>query len=111
MFVFDDNKPFIVLPICYHPTTVLALDDERQFLDTLELEISDHVPLLCFDNPDAALKYIYKKVEHSRYRLQRVYILAEKMIQKIVDLQECWKRPCKTFYILAPKTCTRLSIQ
>lgn len=58
MFVFDDDKPFIVLPVCYHPTTVLVVDDERQFLNTLKTGVSDHLSLLCFDNPDDALKYI-----------------------------------------------------
>lgn len=58
MFVFDKDKPFIVMPVCYHPTTVLVVDDERQFLNTLKTGVSDHLSLLCFDNPDAALEYI-----------------------------------------------------
>ena len=58
MFVLDDDKPFFVLPVCYHPTTVLVVDDEGQFLNTLKTGVSDHLSLLCFDNPDDALKYI-----------------------------------------------------
>ena len=57
MFIFDD-KPFFMMPICYHPTTVLAVDDEVIFLNTLKTGVSDHLSLLCFDNPDAALEYI-----------------------------------------------------
>lgn len=58
MFVLDNEKPFFMMPVCYHPTTVLVVDDERQFLEALELEVSDHLPLLCFDKPEAALEYI-----------------------------------------------------
>ena len=58
MFVLDGDKPFFVMPVCYHPTTVLAVDDERQFLDALKLKVSDHLSLMCFDNPEDALEYI-----------------------------------------------------
>ena len=58
MFVLDSDKPFFVMPVCYHPTTVLAVDDERQFLDALKLKVSDHLSLMCFDNPEDALEYI-----------------------------------------------------
>ena len=58
MFIFDDDKPFVVMPVCYHPTTVLAVDDERDFLETLETHVSGHIPLLCFDSPDAAIEYV-----------------------------------------------------
>jgi CheY-like chemotaxis protein len=58
MFVLDSTKPFIVMPVCYHPTTVLAVDDEKQFLDALKFEVSDHLSLKCFDTPEAALEYI-----------------------------------------------------
>ncbi|MEI6095466.1 MAG: hypothetical protein WCR08_08425 [Gammaproteobacteria bacterium] len=58
MFVLDSDKSFFVMPVCYHPTTVLAVDDERQFLDALKLKVSDHLSLMCFDNPEEALEYI-----------------------------------------------------
>jgi len=44
--------------LLYHPTTVLAVDDEVKFLNTLKTGVSDHLSLLCFDNPEAALEYI-----------------------------------------------------
>ncbi len=58
MFVLDSDKPFFVMPICYHPTTVLVVDDERQFLNALKLKVSDHLALMCFDNAEDALEYI-----------------------------------------------------
>ncbi|MCR9192841.1 MAG: hypothetical protein NXI01_09355 [Gammaproteobacteria bacterium] len=62
MYIFDEDKPFVVMPVCYHPTTVLAVDDEKHFLDALEANVSDSLRLLCFDNPDTAIEY----VKHSR---------------------------------------------
>ena len=59
MFILaQGDKPFIVMPVCYHPTTVLAVDDERDFLDALETDFSDHLSLLCFDNPEVAIEYV-----------------------------------------------------
>lgn len=58
MFILDQDKPFVVMPVCYHPTTVLAVDDERDFLEALETHVSGHVPLLCFDSSDAAIEYV-----------------------------------------------------
>ena len=58
MFVIDAAKPFFVMPVCYHPTTVLAVDDEMLFLNMLKAEVSKSLILLCFDNPDNALEYI-----------------------------------------------------
>lgn len=58
MFILDQDKSFVVMPICYHPTTVLVVDDERDFLETLETNVSGHIPLLCFDSPDAAIEYV-----------------------------------------------------
>ena len=58
MFVLDSDKPFFILPLCYHPTTILAVDDEKQFLDALKLKISDHLSMICFDTPEKALAYI-----------------------------------------------------
>jgi hypothetical protein len=55
MFVLDSDKPFFVMPICYHPTTVLAVDDEKEFLDALKASTSKKLSLLCFDNPEDAL--------------------------------------------------------
>lgn len=47
----------LIMPLCYHPTTVLAVDDDIRFLKNLAVEISDKQVLLCFDKPQEVLKY------------------------------------------------------
>lgn len=43
-------------PTCfYYPIKVIFLDDNRTFLDALELEFSSHINMLTFTSPDAAL--------------------------------------------------------
>lgn len=57
MFVFDGDEPFLV-PMCYHPTTVLVVDDEVQFLKALRSSLSKNVPLKTFDKPEDALNFV-----------------------------------------------------
>ena len=57
MFVFDGDKSFLA-PMCYHPTTVLAVDDEVQFLKALRSSLSKSVPLKTFDKPEDALNFV-----------------------------------------------------
>lgn len=100
MFVLDDEKPFFVMPICYHPTTVLVVDDERQFLDALELEVSDHLPLLCFDKPEVALEYIKNSRELQIPFAARLHFSGKNDNRHVV-LQGCWIALYKILYILA----------
>lgn len=58
MFILDQDKSFVVMPICYHPTTVLAVDDERKFLESLKTRLSKKLALLCFDDPEKAIVYV-----------------------------------------------------
>lgn len=58
MFILDQDKPFVVMPVCYHPTTVLAVDDERKFLESLKTSLSEKLALLCFDDPEKAIEYV-----------------------------------------------------
>lgn len=58
MFILDQDKPFVVMPVCYHPTTVLVVDDERNFLESLKANLSDKLAVLCFDNPEKAIEYV-----------------------------------------------------
>jgi len=47
---------FESIPTCfYHPIKVIFLDDNRAFLDTLELEFNDCINMQTFTNPDAVL--------------------------------------------------------
>src|SRR5438046_5642457 len=49
----------------YHPTTVLFLDDNRAFLDVLELEFGSHERILTFTNQAEALQTIESSNENS----------------------------------------------
>lgn len=51
------DKSAFTMPVCYHPTTVLEIDDDVNFLDTLSFAISKKIALLCFDKPEKALAY------------------------------------------------------
>jgi len=53
MTIFDPKPPCF-----YHPIKVVFLDDNRNFLDTLELEFSSQVNMSMFTNHDEALHMI-----------------------------------------------------
>ena len=57
MFSSLDDSMFI-MPVCYHPTTILIVDDDKSFLDMLRIELSDKVSIVCFNQPQKALEYI-----------------------------------------------------
>lgn len=61
MFTSLDGSLFII-PVCYHPTTLVAVDDDKAFLTVLSAEMADKLPLLCFNNPDEAI--MYTKYQH-----------------------------------------------
>lgn len=46
-----------VLP-CYYPTTVILIDDNKQFLNNLSLQLPDNVLFRSFSEPAGALKFI-----------------------------------------------------
>jgi CheY-like chemotaxis protein len=50
-----------VMPICYHPTTILSVDDDVSFLKNLAFKVSDKVLLLCFNSPEEAMEYTKNK--------------------------------------------------
>jgi hypothetical protein len=60
MFSLLDSSLFI-MPVCYHPTTVLSVDDDAAFLQILSLKVSKTLPLLCFSSPEEALTYTKQK--------------------------------------------------
>ena len=58
MLVLKQDTPSVVMPVCYHPTTVLVVDDDVNFLNNLKASVSKNIALICFDNPDAVINYI-----------------------------------------------------
>ncbi len=56
-----ENNPLFNFPVCYHPTTVISIDDDPAFLDMLSDQLADKIALLCFNEPQKALDYTKKK--------------------------------------------------
>lgn len=57
----DRGQEMFVRPVCYHPTTVLSVDDDVAFSNILQLSIDDAFPLLCFNDPAKAKAFIKKE--------------------------------------------------
>lgn len=48
------------ISLCHHPTTVVFVDDNQDYLDQLEIGFNDLLPLYTFNNPVAALEFLNK---------------------------------------------------
>jgi CheY-like chemotaxis protein len=57
----DRGTEMFVRPVCYHPTTVLSVDDDAAFSNILQLSVDDAFPLLCFNDPEKAKNFIKKE--------------------------------------------------
>jgi CheY-like chemotaxis protein len=55
----------------YHPTSILVLDDDPLFLESLDFQFSDELTCQTFTRPDAALEHLHSQAEQhpdfSRY--------------------------------------------
>ena len=69
MFSSIDDSLF-VLPVCYHPTTVISIDDDIDFLKNLSLRVSDKLILLSFDSPKKALDYTKNQHHHLPFTIR-----------------------------------------
>ncbi len=58
MLILKQGSSSVVMPVCYHPTTVLVVDDDVDFLNKLKALVAKNIALICFDNPDAVIDYI-----------------------------------------------------
>lgn len=50
-----------IMPVCFHPTTILHVDDDAEFLKVLSLGLEEKLPIVGFSNPDEALEYAKNK--------------------------------------------------
>jgi CheY-like chemotaxis protein len=48
---------FCILPVCFHPMTVMLVDDDSDFLNQLSHQLSEHLPVISFSDPDKAIHY------------------------------------------------------
>lgn len=50
------------IPLIYHPTTVVMIDDDKEFLDTITGHLPSEKALFnCFNDPEEALQYINER--------------------------------------------------
>lgn len=61
------------IPTCYFPSTVLFIDDSREFLMNFTLQLSDMLAYQLFDSPYDALESIEQKLQESDYLNQRCF--------------------------------------
>lgn len=50
-----------IIPCVFFPTTVVFVDDDKQFLDRMSLTFGRQWPLLLFNSPEEALKFLKEK--------------------------------------------------
>ncbi|MDP3706249.1 MAG: hypothetical protein Q8R24_10165 [Legionellaceae bacterium] len=55
------GESMFIMPICYHPTTVLSVDDDEAFSQMLAIHVEKQLSLLCFSNPEEAIEYTKNK--------------------------------------------------
>ena len=60
MFSLIDEDTFFLMPVAYHPRTVMLVDDDQAFLKQLALQLSEHTPVITFSNPDEAILHLRK---------------------------------------------------
>lgn len=56
-----------VIPTCYFPSTVVFIDDSREFLMNFTLQLDDRLAFRIFDSPYDALDAIYAKQKSADY--------------------------------------------
>ena len=49
-----------LMPVCFYPTTVIAVDDDQNLLDFVKLAVSGDFNCIAFSNPREALDYCVK---------------------------------------------------
>lgn len=63
--MFASFGPFFVMPICYHPTTILLVDDDEHFTKLLSYSLADNAPIKTFNHPEDAVDFIKKEQTHT----------------------------------------------
>lgn len=61
--MFSSLDGLFIMPVCYHPTTILSVDDDKDFSESLAAQISDKACLLSFDSPEKASEFT-KSIHH-----------------------------------------------
>lgn len=64
---FGASGSFFVMPVCYHPTTVMMVDDDAEFSKTLALYMTDRLSFVSFSSTDSAIDYVKNTFHHSMF--------------------------------------------
>jgi CheY-like chemotaxis protein len=64
---FGASGSFFVMPVCFHPTTAIVVDDDANFSKTLSLYLSDKLSILPFVSTDLAIDYVKNKLHHTMF--------------------------------------------
>lgn len=82
------NKPIKKVACLSHPITVLFLDDNQGFLDSLEMELGDYGRLVTFTNPQAAQTVLAQSKKDILQNVSKVFNDADldTLNEKHVDL-------------------------
>ena len=81
MLILKQGSSSVVMPVCYHPTTVLVVDDDVDFLNKLKASVAKNIALICFDNPDAVIDYIKNSRELQIPLASRLHFTGEEDTQ------------------------------
>lgn len=68
MMIKPELNPLFNFPVCFHPTTVIFIDDEPAFLEILSAQLADRLAVQCFNEPSVALDYTRTKHHFSPFR-------------------------------------------
>lgn len=58
MFSLIGEDTFFLMPVSYHPRTVMLIDDDPAFLKQLTLQLGEHTPVITFSKPDEAIQHL-----------------------------------------------------
>lgn len=55
------------ISLCYHPTTITLIDDNKDFINHLVINFNEVIPCLSFVSPLSALEYFKNSYSHSSF--------------------------------------------
>ncbi|MDO8953286.1 MAG: response regulator [Gammaproteobacteria bacterium] len=86
------------IPYCFHPSTIIFVDDDVHFLKSLTLQLSTHSACLPYQNPFEALEYIrnYKAAPFTDRCIVHNNSLSADESELTIDLKQIYKQVFNT---------------
>lgn len=82
-WIFDRND-LCNIPAFFYPTTILLIDDDKQFLDKIVSVLSRHYKTIALNDPKEAVDFLTQKEGGSFFRGQK---LSKKLYEDILSLR------------------------